>query len=112
MVERIILEREHFYTEDDFTQAWIGALMAIDFHGDKEPLIQLLKKNTEMNAKAAWHLADLLDRYNLTKLQNRGRKRTPSYDYPPALGKLIQAQKYYKRSPRILHIESRIRVTL
>lgn len=94
MVERYIPEFEH-WLEDDLTQAWIAALQAIDLHGDKEPLIQLLKKNTEINAKAAWHLADLLDRYNLTKL--RGGQRTPSYDYPPALRKLIQAQKYYKR---------------
>jgi hypothetical protein len=94
MVERIILETDHFWTEDELTQTWIAALEAIDYRGDKEPLIQLLK-NTEINATAAWHLADLLDRYNLTKL--RGGQRTPSYDYPPALRKLIQAQKYYKR---------------
>jgi hypothetical protein len=97
MVERYIPENEHLWIEDEVLRAWIDALIAIDHRGDKKPLIDLLRANTEMNKSAAWHLADFLARHNLTKLQNRGGKRTPSYDYPPALSKLIRAQKYYER---------------
>ena len=95
MVERYIPEMAHYFVEEEL-QPWIDAFVAIDERGDKKPLTKLLKKNTPMPRDAAWHLADLAERYNLTKLQNRGGKRAPSYDYPPALRKLVRAKKYYE----------------
>ena|SRR5690348_3826687 len=99
MIERFIPEKEYLFESEEL-QPWIDAFLAIDAGGDKLPLIELLRKNVEMPWPAPWHLADLLDRFNLTKRAKQGRKTTPSYDNPPALRKLIRAEKFYQRYAR------------
>jgi len=96
MAERYISEFDHLIVGAEH-QPWIDAFLALDEGGDKKPLIKLLRKNAPVPWPAPWHLADLLERYKLTKRQNRGGVTSPSYDYPPALRELIRAKKYYER---------------
>jgi hypothetical protein len=70
-------------------QPWINALLDIDHRQQKQQLINLLKSETAIPAEARWHIADLLERYNLKR--PRGGKRTPSYDRSPAEERLTLA---------------------
>jgi hypothetical protein len=75
---------------------WIEAFMAIDGRRrDTAPLIRLLRDNVPMPWPAPWHLADLLERYNL-KRPLGNPKQNPSYDYSEAWAKLILAKRYFK----------------
>jgi hypothetical protein len=64
---------------DDFTAPWgiIDAIWHIDEHGDKAPLLKLLRDGGKRDGD--YYLADLLERYDL-KHPPRGRRRTPAYD--------------------------------
>jgi hypothetical protein len=57
---------------------WVTALEAIDKHGDKKPLLALLKSERDLPQRARFYIADLLDRYRLKKKQ--GRQPTPAYN--------------------------------
>ena len=96
MVERYIVESPKDFV-GGVLQKWIQALDAIVERADKRPLITLLQKNTPMPWPAPWYLAELLELYNLTKRQSRGRKMVLSYDDPPALRKLNRAKRYYEQ---------------
>jgi hypothetical protein len=63
-------------------EGWLGALLDIDKRGDKKRLLQLLRCKTPIPAEARWHIADLLERYELHR--PRGGRATPSYDRSPA----------------------------
>ena len=56
---------------------WIAALEAIDKRNDKEPLITLLKSETDLPHQARLHLAHLLARYQIKR--KPGTQATPSY---------------------------------
>ena len=56
---------------------WIAALQAIDQRQDKGPLLRLLISDTPISPAVRYHLADLLERYNLKRPPRR--KREPSY---------------------------------
>jgi hypothetical protein len=97
-----MVEREFFgpgalrSIEDENLKSWIKAFMAIDDRRrDAAPLIQLLKDNVPMPWPAPWHLADLLERYNLKK-PSGNQRQIPSYDYSLALSKLHRAKRYFK----------------
>jgi hypothetical protein len=49
-----------------------------------------------MPRDARWHLADLLDRYNL-KIAPGKNQQIPSYDHSKAAGELERAAKTYRR---------------
>ncbi len=57
---------------------WIEALEAIDSGGEKRPLVKLLKSNKSIPKAAKWHIADLLERYQLKR--HPGKQATPSYE--------------------------------
>jgi hypothetical protein len=65
-----------FWLDNDFTP-WgiIDAIWHIDEHGDKAPLLKLLRGSGE---QGDYYLADLLERYDLQRPRNR--QRTPAYD--------------------------------
>lgn len=95
MVQRYFpKDTSHLVSEED--SAWVEALRAVDESGDKVPLLELLVGDTPISPSARWHLADLLDRYKLATQASRGRKRTPSYDLPPAQIKLERARRYHE----------------
>jgi hypothetical protein len=73
-------------------QPWIKALLAIDRRRNPEPLIRLLKSGAPMPDDARWHIADLLQRYNL-KLAAGKNRQTASYDHSEAEGNLFRAAK-------------------
>jgi hypothetical protein len=56
---------------------WYEALAAIDWRGDKKPLIELLQSGQPVPPSIAFYLGDLLDRYVL-KLP-KARPRKPGY---------------------------------
>lgn len=56
-----------------------GALQAVDASNDKSPLIAVLNKK-QPPLTICRHLADLLNRHNFCKRQNRGPKTVPSYE--------------------------------
>jgi hypothetical protein len=59
-------------------QPWINALVAIDARRDNTDLVALLKSDKTIPGHARWHIADLLERHQLTR--RRGGQATPSYD--------------------------------
>ena len=70
-----------FWLDDEF-DPWVAALEAIDKHGKKAPLLDLLNSEHDMPREARRHLAHLLDRYQLKK--KRGGQSTASYDMSDA----------------------------
>jgi|SRR5215204_2710194 len=78
--------------EDPELEPWIRALQDIDKRGDKTTLVELLKSGTPPPFKARWHLADLLDRYQLKpKHGGKAGGRTPSYDVTQRVAQLDAA---------------------
>ncbi len=75
---------------------WIIALLGIDRSNDKQRLIELLKSETPLPKQARLDLADLLERYKLTRL--RGKQRTPSYDLSDTVAQLDAAKASARRS--------------
>jgi hypothetical protein len=71
-------------------QPWIDVLVAVDYRGDKAPLIELLKSNKQMPEEARWYIGDLLARYLLKR--PKGRRTTPAYDRSLAEMRLIWAE--------------------
>lgn len=75
---------------------WIEAFEAIDSpRSNKGPLVELLRANVRMPWPAPWHLADLLERYDL-KRPRGNQKEVASYDYSEAWAKLIRGKQYFK----------------
>jgi hypothetical protein len=77
-------------------EAWLSALLDIDKRGNKKRLLQLLRSKTPIPAEARWHVADLLERYELRR--PRGGRTTPSYDRSPAETLLEAANEAVSRS--------------
>ena len=69
--------------------AWYEALVAIDYHDEKEPLIKLLKSGQPVPASIAFYFGDLLERHQLKR--RKARPRTPAYERTPEQIKLIAA---------------------
>jgi hypothetical protein len=99
-LERRIPRDAHLEVDNPKLQPWIDALVKIDRDRSrgtaKGDLIQLLRSKAPMPRLARWHLADLLDRYNL-KIPRGKNRQTPSYDHSKAEGKLILAAKMFRR---------------
>jgi hypothetical protein len=95
MINERYFPRNASHQVDEEDTLWVTALQAIDKEGSKELLLKLLRDNTPMSPSASWHLADLLDRYKIATQANKGGKKTPSYDLPPAQIKLERAKRYY-----------------
>jgi hypothetical protein len=74
---------------DDNNMEWYEALEAIDKRGDKTELLTLLRTR-DLPCEIGIHLANLLERYDLTRKNRPGRPPTPSYDLsgPEAMLKL------------------------
>ena len=83
-VSKAVLHRSP-WLEDWRDFDWIEALERIDKSvdpttkkADVEPLASLLRSQAELTQVARHHIADFLQRYNLTRLSHR--PRTPGYD--------------------------------
>ena len=57
---------------------WYYALEELDKGGKKGPFLNLLRSNWKLPPDVRFHIADMLERYELKK--KRGRPRVPSYD--------------------------------
>jgi hypothetical protein len=73
---------------------WIDALKAAGRRRNG-PLIGLLK-SSPMPGSVSWHLADLFDRYNLTKRRGKN-KQVPSYELSENMNRLLRAGESYRR---------------
>jgi hypothetical protein len=62
----------------DRPDPWLEAIETVDRRGDKAALIALLKSGEVPTPEQLKHLADLLERHQLTRWQ--GQQATPSYD--------------------------------
>jgi hypothetical protein len=63
-------------------RSWHHALEELDKKGKKGPVLSLLRSGRKLSQVVRFHLADMLDRYELKK--KRGRPRGPSYDISDA----------------------------
>jgi hypothetical protein len=66
---------------DPRSRRWLEALSNVDVYGDKSKLLELLRSGEELSPDIRYHIADLLERYELKR--RRGRQQTPSYDRTP-----------------------------
>jgi hypothetical protein len=69
---------------------WATALIHLDDHGDKTPLLELLKSNCEIPSIARLYLADLIKR---GVAEQKGRRRTPLYMMSMADARIHMALK-------------------
>src|SRR5437016_5745242 len=93
--------RKWLYPSDG-SEPWIRALQDIDRHDDKTGLVELLKSKQPMSDKVRWHVADLLERYQLKLMHGgRGGRRTPSYDYSPTEAQLKAALESLRKGTPI-----------
>jgi hypothetical protein len=72
---------------------WLLALACIDETGDKAPLVALLKSDVPLPSIPREWIADLLDRYELSR--KRGKPRVPIYDRSESETALIKAKRCY-----------------
>jgi hypothetical protein len=70
---------------------WIDALEQIDKNDNKAPLLDLLRSKRELPDEARVFLADLLERYQLTRAAHR--PRTPAYDLSNSESRLSLAKE-------------------
>jgi hypothetical protein len=68
-------------TNEDIDRFWYQALEELDKKGNKRQLVSLLRSGRPSDV-VSFHIADLLERYELRK--KRGRPRVPSYDMSDA----------------------------
>jgi hypothetical protein len=73
---------------------WIDALEQIDQNGNKAPLLELLRSRRELPHDAREFLADLLERYQLTRAAHR--PRTPAYDLSDSESRLTLAKEFVR----------------
>ena len=86
---------------------WYLALQAIDSYGDKNPLIELLRRGPPPLSVCV-HLADLLFRYELRPLKKRGRKHLPTYERSPAMTKMEGAVQNVRDRPRGVTVKAAV----
>jgi hypothetical protein len=72
---------------------WIEALEAIDVHGDKSRLLELLQSDMPLPHSSRRYLADLIARYELKR--PRGGRATPAYDRSGSEAMLLLAKDAY-----------------
>jgi hypothetical protein len=68
---------------------WYEALTAIDWRGDKKPLIKLLQSGRGVPPSIAFYIGEMLDRYALKP--PKARPRLPGYLRSPEQIKLVAA---------------------
>jgi hypothetical protein len=74
-------------------QAWIEAIEAIDVHGDKSRLVELLQSDMPLPHSSRRFLADLIARHQLKR--PRGGRFTPAYDRSNSEAILLLAKEVY-----------------
>jgi hypothetical protein len=75
---------------DTMNRFWYRALEELDKKGDKRQLVSLLRSGRPSDV-VSFHIADLLERYDLGK--KRGRPRVPSYDMSDAERKVLRMKE-------------------
>jgi hypothetical protein len=88
-----VVDRAYWLDDDQRRRSgpWIDALEQVDKRDDKGPLIALLKSQHELPCLARVYLADLIERYELTRPPHR--PRTPAYDLSTAESRLTLAKE-------------------
>jgi hypothetical protein len=86
---------------------WIAALQAIDQRQDKGPLLRLLLSEKPMPRAVRYHLADLLERYNLKRPPRA--QRQPSYDMTMQNQRLDLARTAVRERPRGMTVKAAIK---
>ena len=84
-----------FWLPENTDWSMINALQAFDQHGDKRPLLELLRERGEV------FLADFLERYELRRKPHR--PRAPAYDKTPIERRIAGAV----RDVRVNQVEKR-----
>jgi hypothetical protein len=86
-----------YWLDDDQREhdgPWIDALQHIDRNGDKEPLLALLRSESEPSREVRVYLADLLERFELARPPHR--PRSPAYDKSDAETRLTLAKEFVR----------------
>ena len=94
------------WIEDEHNRDWYKAFEAIDKHGDKIKLLNLLRSKSPLDSNMRFFLADLLQRYELKR--PRGRQSVPAYDRSDKEAILHIIKDNIRRRPKEMSLDKAI----